>query len=893
MTAPSLRLARFVFRTLAVTQDQYDELYGDTAERHQLLRARSGRLVAECRTLAAVFRLMVFLLPDAVRARARRPVLAGGTRLELLQVVRGLRRSTGVASLIVITLGLGTAALTVTFSVFDNILPRHPDSVPRPEELVNVTFDRVEILPRISVPHFEELAREVSGDLALASYYTLPVHVSRSGSAPERLDVELVTERYFDVMQVRPEAGRSLVAADFASGAPPVALIGRSLATRYFGDASPLGQVVHLNGHPLEIVGVLPGDYHGPWNSVASVLWTTMEAAPRLFRGMDLTALDAHFFYHLLARLPDERAAGPLRDRLQFLLDRMTARDSLQAPYLHVARDGLVVTPGAWMSRYYLEPIQRLHQTLSGGAWLVFAVATLNAGILLLLRSFRRQRDAAIRMAVGAGAGSTLRIAIIESLVLSALGGAVALLLTAWTLDALGGIQLLNVSLSSEVLTLRSSVFLVALAAVVASGIVAAAAPAVLTLRSKAAGLLRSGAVIGGRGHRLTIASAVLQVALLAPIVLSASLMLRTLSRIEAINFGVQPAGLFTGELDVFAYALGEDRTRAAYRTMLDHLRGPQVRHAAMAWVPDMSGRRPLLRVTTSPSGDSTSTVELATNQVSEGYFETVGISRLSGRDFEPSEVFRAGGGTDGVAIVNRAAAVRMWGNDNVVGNLLYAGSPRRVLTVVGVVGDARTVSPLQAPEPTIWEPISQRGFTLPQVAIQVSMPGASTTTARSAMQAAVAGALPGVPVHNVGSHERRTSRHLVTRTSLARTAVGLSVVALGLAGIGLFGVIGHAVSSRRRELALRVALGAQLTTISRHVLWYVVVIAGAGLVLGIPGSIAAARAVREQLYDVGAYDPLSLLLTTGVIAGLALVATAVPLRRATLVPAVEVLREA
>jgi predicted permease len=570
----------------------------------------------------------------------------------------------------------------------------------------------------------------------------------------------------------------------------------------------------------------------------------------------------------------------------------MTARDSAQAPYLLVARDGVALTRGAWMARYYLEPIQRLYRTLSGGALLVFAVATLNAGILLLLRSFRRQRDAAIRIAVGAGAGSTLRIAILESLLLSLVAGGVALLLTAWTLDALGGIQLLNVSQSFDSLAMRASVFLVALGAVVTSGVAAGAAPAFFNLRSSASGLLRSGSVIGGRGSRLTIASAALQVALLAPIVLSASLLLRTLSRIESIDFGLRTTGLYTGELDVFAYSLGEERTRAAYRGILDDLGGSGVRQAAMAWVPEMSGRRPIVRVRTAASADAAAAIEVATNQVSEGYFETVGIGLLTGRDFTVPEVFRASDSEAGVAIVNRAAALRLWGSTNVVGNLLHAASPQRVLTVVGVVSDARSVSPFAAPEPSIWEPISQRGFTSPQVALHVAMPGGGAGAARSVMQGAVATALPDVPVHNVASHAERTERHFITRVSLARTALGLSVVSLGLAGIGLFGVIGHTVSSRRRELALRVALGAQLSTISGHILRYVALIAGIGLALGIPGSIIAARAVRQQLYEVGAFDPASLLLTFGAIAGIALLAAAIPLRRATSVPAVEVLRD-
>jgi predicted permease len=892
MTSPSLGFARVVLRALSVTRDQHDELCDDTEERYRLLQARSGRLVAEVRTVAAVVRLVPFLAPDAIRHRARRPRSTGGARLELLQVIRGLRRSSGVASLIVVTLGLGTAAVTVVFSVFDNILPKHAASVPRPDEIVNVTFDRVEILPRISVPHFDELAREMGDDVALASYYNAPVHVSRARQSTERLDVELVTARYFDVMRVRPEAGRTLSAADFAPGAPPVVVVGRSLANRYFGDESPVGHTILLNGHPFEIVGILPHDYRGAWNSMESEIWTALEQVRVILPALSTKSLDAHVFYHILGRLSIDGSLEPIQRRFQFHLDRMTVRDSSRAPHLHEARDGLVVTRGAWMARYYLEPIQRLHRTLSAGALLVFAVATLNAGILLLLRSFRRQRDAAIRIAVGAGAGSTLRIAILESLLLSLTGGGLALLLTAWTLDALGGIQLLNVSQSLDALTMRASVFVVALGAVVASGIAAGAAPAFLNLRSSASGLLRSGSVIGGHGSRLTMASAVLQVALLAPIVMSASLLLRTLSRIEAIDFGVRTTGLFTGELDVFAYSLGEERTRAAYRGLVDNLRGPGARHAAMSWVPEMSGRRPIVRVTTAASADTAAAIELAANQVSEGYFETLGIGMLSGRDFASSEVFRARDGDAGVAIVNRAAAMRLWADANVVGNLLYAGSPRRVLTVVGVVGDARSVSPLRAPEPFIWEPISQRGFTSPQVAIHVTMPGASKDAARTAMQAAVATMLPDVPVHNVASHVERAERHFITRISLARTALGLAVVSLGLAGIGLFGVIGHAVSSRRRELALRVALGAQLTRISGHVLRYVVVIAGIGVALGVPGSIVAARAMREQLYEVGAFDPVSLLLTLGAITGLALVAAAVPLRRATTVPAVEVLRD-
>ncbi|HEV3459011.1 MAG TPA: ABC transporter permease [Thermoanaerobaculia bacterium] len=813
---------------------------------------------------------------DGIKERCRQ---ARGLRLadelgqDLRYAVRLLRREPAFTAAAVVTLALGVGVNTVIFSLFDAILGK-PLPYAAPSRLVRVGA----YFPKGALPIFREQSRALAGVAA----YDGGGEVNFTGSGdPERIAGGHVSPELFSLLGIRAALGRTFRPGEDLPGRDRVAVLSDGFwRQRFGGDPSIVGRQLTLDGNGCEVVGVMPPDFAFP--SAAVRLWLPARLDPR-----DRVDLWKSSGFGLVGRLRE----GVTIARGQEELRRLTPRVRDAFPWRmpddwNMGPENRVVPLKEWM----VSRVRPRLLILLGAVWLVLLVACADVANLLLARAATREREMAVRAALGGGRRRILRQLLTESVVLGLAGSAAGLVL------AVVGMPLLKSVLPGDMPRLAEAtmdwrVLGFAAGLALATGIACGLLPALRVLGP--APPLRGGersASAGPERRRVQAALVVAQVAVSVVLVTGAGLLVRTLDQLLRVAPGFRSERLLTARItpndslcDTAAHCI------AFYGVLLDRLRAlPGVSQAAAVSDLPLTGesQRMAVELEDHPVPPGTPATIAREHDVTQGYLELMGIPLLAGRTFEAGE----GARPEPVALVGEALARHFWPGQSAVGKRLRYVWEKRWRRIVGVVGDVRDESLAKSPDWEYYVPYGQE--TLPPMDVVVRVAG-DPAAAGAALRRAVAEADPNVPVSNVRTLDGIVTASVGTPRSTMWLLASFAALALVLSAVGIFGVISYNVSRRVHEIGIRMALGATGGQVRRLVLGRALALGAMGAGIGVAAALAATRLLRGMLFGVSATDPWALAAAPALLVATALAAAWLPARRAVeLDPTVALRRE-
>ncbi len=843
--------------------------------------ARRGRALAEARAAAERGLGGVLRVKDEVRdTRGTRPVEDFLTDLRV--AVRGLVHKPSFTAATLTTFALGVGGAAAVFGAVHGILLT-PLPYADPDRLVVALEQdrRRGATQEVSPGNFLDWrSRATTVELAGIEPYGLD-WVSDDG--PVYLNTWLVSERFFDIVGVAPLHGRGFRPDEHQPGRGHVAVLGWALWRRYFGgDPGVVGRVLTLDGEPWEIVGVMPRDFDLPFGNDA--VW-----APKVLAGWEATSRTSPF-YNVIGRLRD----GTTLDQVQADLDRVAAQLGTEYPSTN-GEIGVRLVP---LTEQIVGGARTALLVLLGAVGLVLLVATANVTGLQLARALDRDREFAVRTALGAGRGRLVRQLVTESLVLAGAGSLLGFGLSA---AGLAGIRALAPPElpRPEQLTPDGLVFLVALSVGLLTAVATGVVPAISAARSDPSrGLGQGGrtatASRGARRLRAGLVTAQFGVALV--LLVGAGLLLRSFVALLRQDRGFASDRVLVMVAQAWTYFPTPADRVTFVREALDRLRAiPGVEAAGMtSAIPLNVGIGAEQTGVTIPGQpvDPNQVTEVQFAIVTRGYFDALRIPVIAGRVFGPDD--RAE--TDAVAVVNEAFARRFFPRQNPVGQRLELlatdrsarrGGPGQ-REIIGVVADVRRHALHEAARPAFYLPHAQSPTGAVGLVIRTAGdPDALAEPAKRALWA-----LNGsMPVSGVTTMERLVGESLRERRFLLALLGGFALVALGLAATGIFGIMSYITGERTREIGVRMAFGADRRRVLGLVLRDGVRMAASGLVLGVGGAVVGGRVLGNMLYGVTPIDPVAFGGGVLVLLGVALAATWVPAWRAARLDPVDALR--
>ena len=802
---------------------------------------------------------------------------------------RLLARARGFTLLAVVTLALGIGATTAIVSLVRALFfsPLAVEDASRLVELHQTFAERREILALpISLRdywHYRDRARTVPE--LVAHYPTAPLHLV-IGTQPSEIFGSVVSANYFSTLRLRPQIGRFFLSReDEVPDRDPVVVIGDELWRRQFdADSQILGKTLALNGQAFTIVGVAPNGFVGALPGIARCdVWIPTAMFHVGYRNCDAFRDDCRIPY-VFGRLAPGATVAAAQAEMDLLASQLVAA----SPNIHDGRGIHVrLARGVRLTEQAdLAPTARILLAIVG---CVLLMACANLAGLLLARNVTRRKEVAIRLALGASRARLLRQFLIESLLLALLGGSAGVLVAIWTNDLLrasfgiayGGTR------TNFVVSLDAIVLGFTLALSIVTALAFGLVPAWAALREDVAPVIKDEAVPGGSSRsRLRDALVIAQIAASLMLLAGAGLLARSLAgALRGPGFDIDHVVLL--RLRPGLVGVGPPEARAYQQEAVRRIEAlPGTTSAAVAQFPPLPGWGPTPAV--SRAGDASAQPARATfNRVGPRYFETLGVGLLDGREFDDRDRPE----TPRVAIVNETLARRFWPRARPIGeSLLVDGAPHEI---VGVVQDAQYVHAGALPAPAVYVAFWQ----LPPTNVQM---GDSQTHVRVTGDAGAALARIRQALAAFDRDVPISSWTLSTRVDDAFGRVRVtgtlvtyaSALAMFLSATGVYGLLSFAVNQRRREIAIRAALGAGRRDLAQLIVGHGARLAGIGVVVGLIGAIAAAQLLTAMLYGVQPYDPPALLTACAAIAAMAIAATWLPARRAVSVDPNIVLRE-
>ncbi len=789
---------------------------------------------------------------------------------DLRFATRQLRLNTGLSTVIILILAMSIGATTAIYSIVRGILLK-PLAVPEPERVVSV-WPESPHSPRL----FEMLRDSLDAYESIAAWSRWTITLT-GGGEPQRLQGAKTTAGYFRTLGVEPPLGRAFQPGDDDRGAGAVAVLSYGLWRDRFGaDSSVVGRTITLQGRAHLVLGVMPQSFRFP--DAGTRIWLPYELSP------DQPDYRAGFL-RTIARL----APGVSRERAQAGISMFVDRLHAAFPSLDPAfgRDATV----RGLRDDLVAGSKRSLLLLLGAVMFLLVLAATNAAGLLTGRAIARGRELAVRAALGAGRGRLVRQLLTESLVLGGCGGGLGVAIAFASLGPLvrglpaGTPRVEEIGVDPAVLGLAVSL---TLGTVLVFGLL----PALWATRSDLTGRLhRSGLDTRGVG-RVRSGLVVAEIALGIVLMSGSGLLLRSLLRLEAVDPGFKPESVITLSINPAPAEYGDrpDRSRALFDRVLTEVDAlPGVRSAGLVQVLPMDGtnRRGAIVLADRPGLEGPDRPWAEFRVASGTYFATLEIPLRRGRVFGPEDG-PAGGP---VAIVNQRFVDDYWPGQEAIGKRIQIPFWRDSLwhTVVGVVGDVRHEGLDQAALPEVYIPERQsREFNFHLV---VASSGVPTAPLAPAIRARVWAIDPDVPVGEVRKLDDIVAGSLGRPRLLALLITGFGVVALLLGALGVYGVMAHDVRHRRRELSIRLALGAARSAIGWLVVRRALRLGLAGAGLGLLAYASLHRALAELLFQVGPLDPMTLALVTLLVLGVVSLSTAVPARRAVRVEPAQALR--
>jgi putative ABC transport system permease protein len=796
--------------------------------------------------------------------------------------IRMLGKRPGFTAIAALTLALGIGATTAVFSLVEGVLLT-PPPYRDPERLVLVPsvrvdseqVERLEPTPAIQWLDWQKRATSFEG---IAAYgWTFNFLIDSQGSAS--LSGMLVTPDYFRVVGVQPMLGRAFTQSDTVPGTAVIILGYDCWQRRFNGDPHILGKTIRMSRRdtPPTVVGVMPpgvrflpspmASQEPNYNIDATVdFWVTAAPNPqrlkqsrwdvmgRLKPGVTLQQGQAELSVLSAAEVRDDHDLDSRSPRLQPMMAEMN-------------RDG-----------------RRVLLPLFGAAALVLFIACGNTAALLLVRGLQRQQEYAVRSALGVGRAALFRQASIESMSVALVGG------TAGVGLALGIVKLFK-SIGGHAIPRLDAVttgwpfLMFGLSAAMVAALLAGVVPALRASRRDPIDALKSGGArsSAGRSERRTLqAVTMVQTALTLALLVGAGLLVRTLHNVANVRSGYSMDRVLTMTVTAVQGNWSDFHKRALERVS----RVPGVQQAAFVWGTPLTGNDwpSMVEIEGHPVAKPSDRFALPLRAVTSGYFALLGLPIIAGRDFRDTDK----NGAPAVAIVNHAFVDRYFPGTPALGKKIWLGGAEHPTEIIGVAGDGRTGDLTQAPSPDIYLSLWQATAFSKDLVVRTA---ADPRAVIAAVQAELRAVDPTVAVEHVKTLDQIRTDSLASRIFAGQLLVGFSIVGTLLTVVGVYGVLALSVAARRREIAIRMAIGAHRRDIRNLVVGEGFRLVAGGIAAGIAGALMVSRVLQSFLFDVGPNDPLTIGIAGLLFTGVTLVACWAPTRRAAAVNPLDALR--
>jgi len=790
---------------------------------------------------------------------------------------RTMRKNPAFALVAVLTIGIGVGANTAVFSLLEAVVLR-PLPYPEPERLFMLWTVEAKSQRGMnsSYPDFRDWREQNHVFQDLAAFHGGSLNLT-GVPEPERVDALHVTPGLFELLRIQPVLGRSFSKTDEQH----VAVINHGLWLRRFGGSpSVVDASIHLDGQAFTVVGVLPPGFHFPPQRFAG--------EPELFVPLTPNPDRTSWFLQVIGRLKP----GVPQQQAQAEMNAIAARLGQLHPATH-DRQGIQVDP---LRRWVVGDVRQTALVLLGAVGFVLLIACANVANLLLSRGTARQQEIAIRMAIGASRGRVVRQLFTEALVLAVMGAILGTILALWAIPLLTAAAPERTSFFTRVrdagIQLNLRVLWYTAAVTLLAGFLFGSFPAWRFTRPARSSVSRI------RSGQLRGTLVMLEVSLTFVLLCGAGLMVKSLLRLLDVDPGFRTERLLTMYASVpdAKYPTPERRTRF-FRQVLQRLEAlPGV--VSAGGIVDLPLTRAYSVNTFEIEGSPPQKGRAVFHAVSPGYFPTMDIPLLRGRLLTEADSDDAAG----VAIVNRSMVQRYWPNDDPIGKAILASRGIREQTaegthlrfvkqrleIVGIVGDVRQVALDDEPRPELFMPYPQRPSSEMTFVVRTAVEPASLVPAAKKEIWRVD---PDQPVTDIKTMDEWLSLDIAPRRFVLLLIGVFALMAVVLAAIGIYGVISYAVEQRTQEIGIRMALGAQRGNVLCLVLRQSVVWLASGIAAGTAGAMGLTSLLASHLYAVRPTDPRTFLLVGFILLAVALIAHAVPARRATKIDPMEALR--
>ena len=813
--------------------------------------------------------------------------------------IRMLTKNPAFSLVAILSLALGIGANTTIFTVVNAIL-LNPLPVKNVARVVEV--DTIDSKTRVtaanatklgmSYVNFQDYARQTQQIFSAMTCVVGPLPLTWSGGAePRQLQGQMVSASFFDLLGLRPAAGRFFLPdEDTKPGGNNVAVLSYSLWTNKFG-ASPntVGQIITINATPFTIIGVAPNGFKGTFTfNNAEEIWVPVSMYPQMLAGFFKDSFNTRRFLATVAygRLKDGVSISSAEASLKTIaagLESAYPRDN--------AGRSVTLTP---LAEAAVGVNQRSQITLAGGLMmgivgLVLLIACVNLANLLLAQAASREKEIGVRAAMGASRGRVIQQLLTESLVLASLSALAGLAIAYIGRSILWSFRPPFIRDNDLDLGFDSHVLLFTLSVALLTAVLIGVAPALKAARPNLIEVLK----VGGRGNTVGWASSpfrsmlvVTEIALAMVALVGAGLFVRSMQNVQRIDPGFESTNLFMFAFDLGALHYDEGRGQQFSRASIERAKAsPGVESATIADAPPLI---PAFSRTIFPEGQDEASGYRGTltqvNDVTPTFFETLRIPLVAGREFTDSD--RAD--TKQVVIANEAMAKHFWPNENAIGKRFHFHGDPGMREIVGVVRNTVENNIGEEPQPVAYLPLAQNYSPAAIMLVRTSgRPEAVISSVRSQVQQLDS----NLALTNVQTIGELLGQGLwAPRMGAALLAV-FGGLALILAIIGVYGVLSYSVNQQTREIGIRMAMGAQTGRVLRLVVGQGMRLAGAGLILGLLVAFAAMRVLGSLLFGVSAHDPLTFVAVSLALALAAVLACYIPARRATKVDPIIALR--
>ncbi len=891
------RLARALVSILVPAGAARDGLLGDMHEMYIERFESQGRLIA-----------YAWYWWSAVHAAARyswerhlnRRRSAPGAGLELepprsaavmetiLQDVRYsarlFQRSPGFTAVAALTIALGIGATSTVFSIVNSLLLHTPPGVRKPSGLVSIAAAKQDrnFLSTISYPTFEDYRDAQNGLSEIVALASFPASLSNGGAAePENVAGLMVSANYFSVLGTRPAVGRFFLPGEDAIGDPrPVVVLSHKLWTRRFGaDPSILGRSIILNRTKFTIIGVAEEGFQGHYWVYDFGLWVPVSMAAAVSEWD--TSQRGSTNLVLLGRLAPGSSIARVSQSLAVTTDRLRRAypEYYDSAYMAVHRY-------SGMLEEARGPASAFMALLFVVASIVLLIASSNVAGMLLTRATARGREMAVRMSVGADRLRLVRMLVTESVMLFVIGGTLGVFFTLWSTQALESFRPpIPIPIAFDfALDVRVLGFTLALALI--TGTLFGLAPAMQVTRADLAASLKDELTgVGTARKNIRNVFVVTQVAGSVVLLIAAGLFTRALARADAVDLGFDPQHVHALTVDLSIHQYSDDEVRTFLKELQQRAANvPGVESTALSSMPPLgfTSGRANFQVPGRESDPGGGYYMAAINAVSSDYFKTMRIPVTAGRAFADSDNEAA----PRVVLINQTAADQLWPGESALGESIMLGDVD--YHIVGVVGDGKYASLTEHSMPAVYRVFPQRISSMNTLLVRTARE--SKEIGRD-LRAIVHAMDPDLPVQGNAPYSRIIGISLLPNRVAASIAGAFGGVGALLAAVGLFGVLSSVVSLRTREIGIRIALGADVDDVSKMVVVGGLKLTALGLAVGLPLAFGAVLLIRNMLFGVSPADPLTFVSIAGLLLLVTLLASYVPVRRATRTDPVEALR--